>query len=332
MAITKQYSPVLAERCFLAMGTAILVTIDAVDESRRGAAAQALGEVQKLLVEFGREGWAWGEGALACFNRELMDGAAPQVPALLQELFARAWSIRQASGGLFEPRIGALVRLWGFDDPRQQRAAPPEPVAIASAMAALRAAPAYAGAGVYGPAPGVAWDFGGIGKGYIVDLALDWLRRRGFAGAMINAGGNVAVRGSRGDRPWHVGIRDPRVAAEVPQLLASLDVCDESIITHGDDQHYFEYQGRRYGHILHPHGGEPAGGLRSLTVLHRDGTLADGGGAALFVAGREGWPLVAARLGISQVLAVLADGTVRASAALAPRLQATAAQRIEVVH
>jgi len=332
MSLTRQRTPSLVEHQFLAMGTAILVSVEAGDESRRPAAAQAVAEVQKLLTEFGIEGWAWGSGALAGFNRQLAGGAAPRVPPLLQALFARAWEIRQASGGLFEPRIGALVQLWGFDDPQRLRSAPPQAQEIAALLEAVRAAPDYDGGEFYGPAPGLAWDLGGIGKGYIVDLALDWLRRRGFADAIINAGGNVALRGSRGDRPWRIGIRDPRSAGELPQLLAALDVCDESIITHGDDQRYFEHQGRRYAHILHPHGGTPAQGLRSLTVVHGDGTLADGGGAALFIAGRGAWPSLAARLGIRQVLAVGDDGTVSASPALALRLQAEPGLRIEVVH
>ena len=331
MTIAQQRAPTLVEHYFLAMGTAILVTIDAGQESCRAAAAQAIAEVQKLLFEFGLDGWAWGDGALARFNRDLAAGAGSRIPSLLKPLFARAWDIRQASGGLFEPRIGALVRLWGFDDLKRLRAAPPEPGEIDAALAALRAAPPYEGGGVYGPAPGVAWDLGGIGKGYIVDIALDWLRQRGFGNAIVNAGGNVAVRGSRGDRPWHIGIRDPRTAAELPQLLASLDVCDESIITHGDDQRYFEHQGRRYAHILHPHTGRPARSLRSLTVVHGDGALADGGGAALFIAGLEGWPRLAKQLGIQQVLAVGDDGTVWVSEPLAARMRAAEGLSLKVV-
>ena len=332
MTLARQRAPVLMEHHFLAMGTAILVTVDAGDESRRAAAARAIAEVQKLLLEFGREGWAWGSGALASFNRDLACGAAARIPPLLRPLFARAWEIRQASGGLFEPRIGALVRLWGFDDPQRIRAAPPQAEEIETLLHALRASPQYDGAEFHGPAPGISWDLGAIGKGYIVDMALDWLCRRGFADAIVNAGGNVAARGSRGDRPWHIGVRDPRTVAQLPQLLASLDVYDESVITHGDDQRYFEYQGRRYSHILHPHTGQPTQGLRSLTVVHSDGTLADGGGAALYVAGSTGWPQLARKLGIKQVLAVDDDGAVSVSERLAARLQLAAGLRVRVVH
>ncbi len=311
----------------MAMGTAVQAAA-MVAATQDVAAEGAIVEVEKLLREFGREGWAWGRGALARFNRTLAGGAAASVPELLRPLLLRAWSIHRDSGGLFEPRMGELVRLWGFDDPARQRQAPPRPQEIEPLLDALHTAPPYAGQEWYGPAPGVAWDLGAIGKGYIVDLALDWLARRGCSNALINAGGNVAARGRHGLRPWRIGVRDPRAGAELSQLLALLDVHDESIITHGDDQRFFEHGGQRYGHLLDPRSGAPARGLRSLTVVHRDGTLADAGGAALFVAGRD-WPQLAAQLGIEQALAVTQQGGLQATAALAERLRPQAGVHIE---
>lgn len=327
-AAAARAAPPLLERQFLAMGTAVLVTVAIGREARRAEAERALAEVHKLLLEFGREGWAWGSGALAQFNRGLQRGSAAVVPEALHPLFERAWAIHRASDGLFEPRLGALVRLWGFDEMTRLRSSPPPPAQIEACMAALRAAPAFEGGWHYGPAPGIAWDLGAIGKGYIADLALDWLAHRGFGDAMVNAGGNVAVRGSRGDRPWAIGIRDPRQPGEI---LALLEAGDESVVTHGDEQRSFEWQGRRYSHLLHPHSGWPAQGLRSLTVVDRDGTLADGGGAALFVAGGAAWPALAKKLGIRQVLAVDEDGRLWASEALAARLSPEAGQCLDIV-
>lgn len=327
-AAAARAAPPLLERQFLAMGTAVLATVAIGSESRRLEAGRALAEVRKLLVEFGREGWAWGSGALAQFNRRLQRGSAAVVPEVLHPLFARAWELHRASEGMFEPRLGALVRLWGFDEMTRLRGSPPPQAEIDAGLAALRAAPAFDGGYHYGPAPGIAWDLGAVGKGYIADLAQDWLAHRGFGDAMVNAGGNVAVRGGRGDRPWAVGIRDPHRPGEI---LAMLDACDESVVTHGDEQRSFEYEGWRYSHLLDPRSGWPAQGLRSLTVIDRDGALADGGGAALFVAGSQGWPALAKKLGIAQVLAVDEAGGLWASEALAARLHPEAGQRLNLV-
>ena len=312
---------------FLAMGTWVTVTV-AVDAARRAAAEEAVSAVRSLIEGFGRDWWAWGEGALAAINRHLAAGAAAEIPAGMHDLFARAWELRQLSGGRFEPRIAALVRLWGFDDPAHLRSLPPPTAEIAQLLSALHPAPPYDGGPSYGPAPGVGWDFGGIGKGYIVDQALDLLRERGFADALLDAGGNLAVRGANGARPWRVGIRDPR-AADGGVLLAALSARDEAVNTHGDDQRYFEYQGQRYAHLLDPATGVPVRGLRALTVVHRDATLAEAGGAALYVATPAERLGLARRLGIDSYLLVGEDGVVRASPALLPRLEPEPGVRIE---
>lgn len=310
----------LIRQDLIAMGTQVSVSIATVD-ARREEAQEAIAALADMLSVFGRDAWSWGEGALAQLNRRLRAGAAIRIPPALQPLFERAWAIHRASGGRYEPRIAALVELWGFDEPEHLRSAPPPDAAIETCLAALRAAPAYDGGAHYGPAPGVAWDFGGIGKGWIVDIGLDFLARCGFGDVLVNAGGNVAVRGTCGERAWRVGIRDPRSPdAELPMLLATLEPGNESVITHGDDQRWFEHRGIRYAHLLDPVTGWPARGLRSVTVVHADGTRADAEGAALFVAGAD-WPALARALGHDQVLAVDADGALQLTRRLAARLK-----------
>jgi thiamine biosynthesis lipoprotein len=250
MKLWRAAAPTILERRFLAMGTEISVKLVCVSKTSREDAEAAITEVQQLMADFGRDWWAWGPGALAEINRQLVAGEVVRIPPNMQPLFNRAWSTRQMTEGFFEPRIAALVRLWGFDDVARLRSEPPAKAQIDALLHALKSAPAYAGGDQYGPAPDVAWDFGGIGKGYIIDVALAHLQARGFSDAVVDAGGNLAVRGAPLERSWRIGIRDPRSNPEHPSLLAALDVRDEAVITHGDDQRYFDYAGRRYAHIL----------------------------------------------------------------------------------
>jgi len=315
----------LVRHSFLAMGTDVMVTLAPRRRHLIRKARNAIADVQMLIREFGHDGWAWGSGELGRFNRSLAAGETPELPATLKPIFDRAWDIRQASGGRYEPRIAGLVHLWGFDDPARLREQPPTPAEIEQRLAQMREAPPYdPDASHYGPAPGVGWDFGGIAKGYIVDRALDLLREAGFGDATVDAGGNVSARGRKHDRAWLIGIRkplDPGDDADAPSLLAALAVDDEAVNTHGDDQRFFIHEGRRYAHLLDPLSGMPVQGLRSLTVVHRDGMLAEAGGAALFVAGASAWPALARTLGIDQVLAVLSDGRIVATPKLAGRLR-----------
>lgn len=314
-------SPPLIKLGFFCMGTEVTVTVAPGHRRRREEAGAAIAEVERNMQDFGRHWWAWGDGALAGINADLAAGRVAEIPAGMRPLFARAWAVRVATGGRFEPRIAGLVRLWGFDEMSRLRDAPPDQHLIEQGLAAIRNAPAYDGGSSYGPAPGIGWDFGGIGKGWIVDAALGLLRSRGFPDAIVDAGGNLAVCGSRGDRPWRVGIRNPRSDAETPTLIGTLIARDEAVNTHGDDQRYFEFEGRRYAHLLDPSTGWPARGLRSLTVVHPDGALAEAGGAALFVSGLAGWRPLARELGLTQVLVVTEDGEVQATPALAARIR-----------
>ena len=51
-------------------------------------------------------------------------------------------------------------------------------------------------------------------KGYAVERSAAILRRRGLRDFMIQSGGDLYVSGRRGERPWRVGIRDPRGPAD----------------------------------------------------------------------------------------------------------------------
>ncbi|MDB5969763.1 MAG: FAD:protein transferase [Hydrocarboniphaga sp.] len=325
----------LVRHSFLAMGTDVMVTLAPRRRHLIKKAREAIVDVQIMIREFGRDGWAWGDGELGTFNRRLAAGERVAIPPALKPIFDRAWAIRQASDGHYEPRIAGLVHLWGFDDLARLRQQPPNRAEIDDRIAAMHRAPAYeAGSAHYGPAPQTGWDFGGIAKGYIVDRALDLLREAGFGDATVDAGGNVSARGRKHDRSWLIGIRKPLDLGDdpdTPSLLAVLAADNEAVNTHGDDQRFFIHEGRRYAHLLDPRSGDPVEGLRSLTVVHHDGMLAEAGGAALFVAGPGAWPALAAKLGIDQVLAVHTDGRVMATPALARRLRAEPGVVIQTV-
>lgn len=145
------------------------------------------------------------------------------------------------------------------------------------------------------PPPGL--DFGGAAKGLALDFALQQLG--GLEGGLITAGSSTLAFGVKPDgEPWRVGIEDPRETGRViavvtagkrPDATATLPpVPSLSVSTSGDYQLFFERGGVRYHHILDPATGEPARGLRSLTVFGRmSGLDADVLSTALFVMGRD---------------------------------------------
>ena len=79
----------------------------------------------------------------------------------------------------------------------------------------------------------------------------------------------------------------------------------------------------RYPHILDPRSGWPVGHVASVTVIATEGVLADAAATALVVAGLEGWPGVAAALGLEEVLVVDEEGTVFLTPAMQQRVRFT---------
>lgn len=308
--------PPVTSRTFLAFGTLVEVTIVGTEPKQ---AEQAIGQVQQEFEYMHRTWQPWDASALARMNMLLTTGAwfsaAPSVLPLLQQ----AAELERASGGRFNPAIGKLIKLWGFDESDQPTAQPPPKDEIASLVAAK---PSLAdieidGIRVRSTNPAVALDFGAFAKGYGVDRTIELLRRHGIENAIINAGGDLRAIGSHGDRAWRIGIRAPRGGG----ILAAVEISgDQSVFTSGDYERFFEFQGQRYHHILDPATGYPARGLTSVTVMTREGARADAAATALFVAGPDHWRQVAADMGVERVMVVLADGSVQMTARMAEHM------------
>jgi thiamine biosynthesis lipoprotein len=162
---------------------------------------------------------------------------------------------------------------------------------------------------------GMRIDLGGIAKGYAVDRSVEILRGFGIRHAMVNAGGDTRLLGDRVDKPWIVGIRDPRNEG---RMVTRLPLEDEALSTSGDYERYFEEDGVRYHHILVPGTGKSASEVRSATIIGPNATQTDGLSTTVFVLGVErGMELVSRLPGIEAVI-VDKDGRIYYSDGLVP--------------
>ncbi len=130
-------------------------------------------------------------------------------------------------------------------------------------------------------------DLGGIGKGYAGDKVREIYKRFGIASAYSNLGGNVITIGAKPDgNPWQIGIQHPR---KDDQIIGSVPVVDQSVVTSGDYQRYFtDNLGKRHHHILNPRTGYPAElGLISVSIIADKSVTADALSTMVFVAGME---------------------------------------------
>lgn len=113
--------------------------------------------------------------------------------------------------------------------------------------------------------PGMEIDFGGFGKEYAVDQAINLLAQRGVTTGYVNLGGDLRVLGTPPDRDrWTFGIAHPRISG---QIAASLDINSGALASSGDYERFIEIDSRRYCHILNPFTGYPADELQSVSVI-----------------------------------------------------------------
>lgn len=279
--------------------------------------------VDAVAADFQRmhhEWHAWEPGPLVELNRAITAGEPAPVPPSLVPLIERSQEIYLLSEGRFNAAIGRLLNLWGFQSSERPSGPPPAREAIAELLAqqpAMTDLELKKGV-LYSTNPAVQLDFGGIAKGYAVELALQRLRGLGIENAIVNAGGGLGVIGRRGDRPWQVGIRHPQGQG----VLAALELHHgEHVHTSGNYERFREHEGLRYAHILDPRSGWPVDSITSCTVISRDGTLADAAATALVIAGRDDWHRLAQKMGIKYVMLVAEDGTVYMNPAMAARVQ-----------
>ena len=91
-----------------------------------------------------------------------------------------------------------------------------------------------------------------------------------------------------------------------------VDTAETSVSTSADYYNFLEAGGHAYGHILDPHTLQPSTHSLSVTILSRDGTLADALSKAAFILGpADGLALVDSFPGASAVIVYRQpDGTI----------------------
>lgn len=118
-----------------------------------------------------------------------------------------------------------------------------------------------------------AFDPSGAVKGWAAERASQLLAARGLPAHLLNAGGDVRLRGG-GETSWHVGIEDPH---RPEQMLATLTLAEGAVATSGTRQ--------RGAHVWDPLSRRPAQGLAQVTIVGPDLALADGYATAALALG-----------------------------------------------
>lgn len=308
-----------------------VLVVDPDPQKGRDAIAAVLREFDRLHRAF----HAWqAPSELTSLNEAIAAGRPHEVSAELADFIRDTMDYARRGDYLFDPGIGRLIGLWGFQADEFKAELPRS----ADIDAWLKAKPSIADLALKNRTATsrnrrVALDFGGYLKGVVLDRAAAILKGQGIRNALINIGGNILALGDKEGRKWRVGIQHPRQ----PGPLATLELNDgEAIGTSGDYQRYFDLDGKRYPHLLDPRTGHPAAHTQAVTVLipggDRAGARSDASSKPIFIAGAEGWRQEARSMGIELILRVDADGKIFVTEGLKKRLDfVSKGQAVEIV-
>ena len=125
---------------------------------------------------------------------------------------------------------------------------------------------------------GMAINLGALAKGYIADLMIDYMKKRGVESGLINLGGNVLAFGDAKHNPdlmWRIGIQNP--VESRGNHLFTIGVKNQSVVTSGTYERKHTENGKTYHHILNPKTGYPVetnvAGLSIISTASVDGEI-----------------------------------------------------------
>lgn len=196
------------------------------------------------------------------------------------------WSDR--TSGAFDVTAGPLVQAWGFTQRRGRKPSTAEVQAAVARVGYQRVKLNDADRTVQLEIPEMEINLGAIGKGFALDELTSELLERGLKNFLIHGGGSSVIASgdqvAGGDPGWAVGISHP---TKPKTRLAGIRLRDEALSTSGSGKQFFHHRGRRYGHVIDPRTGYPAGELLSLTAVASNATDAEACSTAFFVCGLE---------------------------------------------
>lgn len=257
----------------------IVVEAKATDEALMQAAlAAAIAEVKRIETTYSR----YRPDSIISRINQAAGREAVAVDAEMWGLLDFADQLWRLSEGLFDITSGVLRRVWDFRAPVPRLPRSDDIAALLPLVGwaqvqrcALPDATPTAVGSVYLPQAGMELDIGGFGKEYAVDRAAAVLAAHGLRHALVNLGGDLYALGTHGlpelaGQPWQVAIAHPRPSATATTTvnsIATLPLQQGALTTSGDYERFFEHQGQRYCHILHPHTGWPVQYWQSISVL-----------------------------------------------------------------
>ncbi len=267
------------QKTTIALGTFVQITL-VCDNDRSSYAKETIEKSFKLIETLDKKFDYRKKGDLYRFNKSnfLKEKDSPE----LFKLILDSLNISKLTKGYFDPTIYPLTVLWGFNGDHPDL---PDPQSIKEALKHIGYEKILVDNSTITKPEDVMLDLSAIAKGRIVDMVRDFLISRGFKNFLVNAGGDIYVKGKTKDNKlWKIAIQDP---FNQNRYLGVLNLTNCSVVTSGDYERFFIKNGIRYCHILNPITGYPPRYMHSVTIINKDTEFSDAIATAVFVMSLE---------------------------------------------
>ncbi len=242
-------------------------------------------EIEKILLDFDMSLSLYKDSSiLSKINRN--ETVIPD--KFFIHVFKRSSEISQLTDGAFDVTVGPLVRAWGFG-PEEHRNVTASRVDSLLDLVGMQKVELKDGKIIKSDAR-IILDFNAIAQGYSVDVVYEFLEEKGIRSFLIEIGGEVRAKGTKGGEMWRIGIDRPVDNNMSPgsDLKAIIRIKDRSLATSGNYRRFYVENGIKYSHTIDPRTGYPAKNqLLSATILASDCATADGIATACMVMGKE---------------------------------------------
>ncbi|MDR2358287.1 MAG: FAD:protein FMN transferase [Prevotellaceae bacterium] len=212
------------------------------------------------------------------------------VDSFFTAVFRRSYEVYLATGGAFDISASPLFNAWGFGFTGRETMtqAKVDSLKQFTGMRHVR----LEGTRIVKGDPRVTLNANAIAKGFGVDVIAVFLEQSGSRNYLVEIGGEVRCKGKNAEgKAWAIGVDKPLDGNMFPgeQLQTIVRLTDKALATSGNYRQYYEENGKKYAHTIHPATGYPvAHNLLSATVLAGDCMTADAYATAFMVVGLEG--------------------------------------------
>lgn len=174
------------------------------------------------------------------------------------EVFKASKLLQKETNGVFSPYLSDVIKLWQFDRTNKTINKAPTQQQINEALLSKKI------------------NLYAIAKGYGIDKVADILKANNINNFIVDAGGDLLVKGSKFGKNWNIGLKHSN-------KTLTCNVNEFAIATSSNLYNAYMFNGKKYGHLINGNTGWPTQANKTISIIAKNATIADGLATAIFV-------------------------------------------------